>query len=87
MLEVIGVRAGAIASLDEGDDAPLQHRPCQENAVLALLAANPDIRPQAHDLPTIATAGVRLAQLEDVADVQLHHRPGSAWRHALGWPA
>jgi hypothetical protein len=56
--------------MDEGRQPPFQLGASQHNAVGAALAAQTDIGPEANDLPLVVPAGVRLAQPDDVPQVE-----------------
>src|SRR5574341_1150543 len=60
---------------DERADAPLELGAVHQDVAPAALAADPDVRAESLDLPAVAAAGVRLARLHDVADVELHDGP------------
>jgi hypothetical protein len=51
----------------KGLDPTFQHRPFQHNGMLALQAADADIRAQPDDHPFIAAAGVRFFQTENIS--------------------
>src|SRR5438105_3495061 len=71
-----GVRRGRChrPSLLESLDPAFQIRATDEHAVAAGEAADADVRPESYDLPGRAAAGVRLAQRDDVVEVQRQWR-------------
>jgi hypothetical protein len=52
----------------------LQHRPRQQHPPVAVLATQANVRAKADNLPVIAAAWVRLAQSQDVAQVEFEDR-------------
>ena len=64
------VRRGQWPARDEPLDVPLDRRTRHKHAVLARRAAQADIRAQADDAPGVATTWMRLAQRDDVIEIQ-----------------
>ena len=64
------VRRGQWPARNEPLDIALERRTRHEHAVLAGRAAHADVRAQPDDAPGVAAAGVRLAQDDDVVEIQ-----------------
>src|SRR6266540_826568 len=63
------VRRGQWPARDEPLDVALDRRTGHEHAVLARRAAKADVRAQADDAPSVAAAGMRLPQRDDVIEI------------------
>jgi hypothetical protein len=57
---------------NEGLESAFECASWQQNAAPALQTLDADVRPEAHDAPFIAAAGMNLAQAHDIVDVYVN---------------
>ena len=76
------VRRGLWPARNEALDIALDRRARHEHAVLAGRAAEADVGAQPDDAPGVSAAGMRLAQRDDVVEVERERSFAPGWRDA-----